>query len=303
MKQGTKPTIGFIGQGFIGKSYADDYEARGYQVVRYSLDPEYIGNKDRIKSCDIVFIAVPTPTTPRGFDPHIIIESLRIIAPGTTAVIKSTIVPGTTKKLQRQFPKLFIMHSPEFLVARSAVQDAAHPSRNVIGIPKQSKEFQDRAVQVMGTFPKAPVELIVGSPEAELIKYGNNFFLYLKVLYANLMYEIARATGAEYETIAAAIGADPRIGTSHLKVMHDSGHKGARVGRGAGGLCFIKDVAAFHDVYAETTGDQLGAQLIRATIKKNIDLLVRSGKDLDLLEGVHGKSVIAKARATHKKRR
>ncbi len=60
-------TIGFIGQGFIGKSYADDLERRGKKVVRYSLEEPYIKNKDRIRDCDIVFIAVPTPTTPEGF--------------------------------------------------------------------------------------------------------------------------------------------------------------------------------------------------------------------------------------------
>ena len=68
----TKPLIGFIGQGFIGKNYADDFEQRNYKVVRYALEGTYAGNKDRIKECDIVFIAVPTPTTPEGFDLSIV---------------------------------------------------------------------------------------------------------------------------------------------------------------------------------------------------------------------------------------
>lgn len=29
-------TIGFIGQGWIGKQYADDFEARGHSVVHYA---------------------------------------------------------------------------------------------------------------------------------------------------------------------------------------------------------------------------------------------------------------------------
>ena len=59
-----RPTIGFIGQGWIGKNYADDFEERGFEVVRYGLEPEFAENKDRIKDCDIVFVAVPTPTRP-----------------------------------------------------------------------------------------------------------------------------------------------------------------------------------------------------------------------------------------------
>ena len=44
--------IGFIGQGWIGKNYADNFEARGYEVVRYSLEPEYAGNQEKIKDCE-----------------------------------------------------------------------------------------------------------------------------------------------------------------------------------------------------------------------------------------------------------
>ena len=52
----TDSNIGFIGQGFIGKSYADDMERRGYTTVRYALEEPYKNNKEKIKECDIVFI-------------------------------------------------------------------------------------------------------------------------------------------------------------------------------------------------------------------------------------------------------
>ena len=41
-----KPTIGFIGQGFIGKNYADDFEERGFEVIRYDID-KYQNNRPR----------------------------------------------------------------------------------------------------------------------------------------------------------------------------------------------------------------------------------------------------------------
>ncbi len=62
------PLIGFVGQGYVGGSYATNFEKRGFSVIRYSLEPKYINNKEAISTCDIVFIAVPTPTTPKGFD-------------------------------------------------------------------------------------------------------------------------------------------------------------------------------------------------------------------------------------------
>src|SRR3990167_10509305 len=227
--------IGFVGQGFIGKSYADDLERRGHSVVRYALEEPYARNKDKIRACGIVFIAVPTPTTPEGFDYSIVESALTLVGAGKTAVIKSTILPGTTAKLQKKFHKLFVMHSPEFLVLKNAAEDAARPLRNIIGIPRDTATFRAKAKQTLKVLPKAPFELICGAKEAELVKYAGNFFLYLKVLYANLMYETAEAIGAEYEVVRAAVAADPRIGPSHLSVLHDSGHKGAKKGRGAGG--------------------------------------------------------------------
>ncbi|HEY5383475.1 MAG TPA: hypothetical protein VIJ88_02900 [Candidatus Paceibacterota bacterium] len=286
--------IGFIGQGFIGKSYADDMERRGYRVVRYALEEPYRTNKEKIKNCDIVFIAVPTPTTPGGFDYSIVQNALSLVGKGKTAVIKSTILPGTTAVLQKKFPQIFVMHSPEFLVLKQAAEDAARPLRNIVGIAKDTPLFKKKAHAVLKTLPHAPFELVCAAQEAELIKYGGNLFLYLKVLYANLMFEVAEAVGADYEVIKSALAADPRIGSSHLQVLHDSGHKGAKRGRGAGGVCFIKDIAAFAYFYEKTAKNKYGGKFLHAAIEKNLDLLVKSNKDMDLIEGVYGNAALKK---------
>src|ERR1700690_4418019 len=183
--------IGFVGQGFIGKSYADDMERRGHDVVRYSLEEPYRANKELIKKCGIVFVAVPTPTTKKGFDYSVVEKVLALAGGGSTVVIKSTILPGTTQALQKKFPKLYIIHSPEFLVLAHAAEDAARPLRNIIGIPKDTPAFRRKASAVLKTLPKAPFALVCSAQEAELVKYGGNLFLYLKVLYANLLFEAA----------------------------------------------------------------------------------------------------------------
>jgi UDPglucose 6-dehydrogenase len=210
-----------------------------------------------------------------------------LVGKGKTAVIKSTILPGTTRRLQKKFPGIFVMHSPEFLVLKQAAKDATRPQRNIIGIPKQTTALRARAKKVLQVLPRAPFELVCGAEEAELVKYAGNFFLYLKVLYANLMYEVAEAVGADYESVRAAVAADPRIGPSHLRVLHDSGHKGAKAGRGAGGVCFIKDIAALAGLYEKKSKNKTGLAFIHAAIAKNIELLRASEKDLDLLAGVY----------------
>ena len=179
------------------------------------------------------------------------------------------------------------MHSPEFLRATNAAYDAAHPARNIIGITKQEHERVAR--EVLALFPKAPYELVCSVREAELIKYAGNFFLYLKVLFANIVFDLAGAEGAEYEVIRRAVSADPRIGPSHLAVSHVSGHKGSKEGRGAGGLCFIKDIAALRALYEEKLPhDTEGIRMLRALECKNSALLMASEKDVDLVKGVYG---------------
>lgn len=281
--------IGFIGQGFIGSAYADDFERRGYEVVRYARSEPFIQNKDHIAECGIVFIAVPTPTTPEGFDDHIVREVVGLVGRGKTAVIKSTMLPGSTESIQEQHPEVFVMHSPEFLREKSAAEDAAHPMRNIVGIPKDTDEYRSRAQQVIEVLPKASFEMICSTKESELLKYVANSFLYMKVVYANLMYDLAEQIGADWKNVRDGVAADPRIGPSHLDPVHASGIS-EQVGRGAGGNCFIKDFAALTEFYEKHLEDASGLEVLKSMEKKNNELLRSTGKDLDLLEGVYGAS-------------
>ncbi len=281
--------IGFIGQGFIGKNYANDFENRGFDIVRFAKEEPYTQNGPSIALCDIVFIAVPTPTTPTGFDDSILRAVLPLIGKGKTAVIKSTVLPGTTKRLQEAFPDIYLLNSPEFLTEKTAANDAAHPNRNIVGIPKKEVEYEKRAQEVLSVLPKAPYELVADSSETELIKYAGNIFLYFKIMYANVFYELSELMGTDYDVIKEAVAADPRIGPSHLGVVHQSGHPGAIPGRGAGGHCFIKDFAALRKFYEKYPGaDPETVALMLALEIKNKELLTKSQKDLDLLAEVYG---------------
>lgn len=279
--------IGFIGQGWIGRHYADDFENRGYDVVRYSLEAQYIGNKERIADCDIVFVAVPTPTTESGFDDSFVRDALQNVGESKIAVIKSTILPGTTEKMQELYPRIFVLHSPEFLVEKTAAHDAAHPNRNIVGIPAETDLFRQKAEQVLEVLPDAPYERIMRARDAELVKYAGNCFLFTKVIYMNLLYDLVQATGGEWQDVRSALTHDPRIGMSHTEPVHKS-RDGVPPGRGAGGHCFIKDFEAFRRMYEEEVKDSLGADILKAEAEKNISLLAKSGKDLELLEGVYG---------------
>jgi UDPglucose 6-dehydrogenase len=286
--------LGFIGQGWIGKHLADHFEERGFTCVRYDVTPKYKKNKNAIKECEITFIAVPTPTTTKGFDDSILRGVFSLIGKGKTAVIKSTVLPGTTDAIQKDNPDIMVLHVPEFLREVSVKHDIDYPDRNIVGIPDNfydDAEFQKAAARVMKILPHASYESICKASEAELTKYGGNNFLYAKVVYMNVLFDLANTVNARFDVVAANLRADPRVGFSHMQPIHQYEHMDTEKGRGAGGHCFIKDFAAMREVYERLMpDDKEGIALLKAFEAKNNKLLRKSRKDLDLLDGVYGKS-------------
>ena len=280
-KKSARPVIGFVGQGYIGKNYADNFEARGFRVERYSKEEPYIRNASLIRACDIVFIAVPTPTTPRGFDSSIVAEALTHIGPGKIAVIKSTVLPGTSRQLQKKFPRITILHSPEFLSKASARFDVDHPARNIIGVTTTGRAHQESAKRVMKVLPRAPFEIICGSNESEFIKYASNCFYYAKVVFINSLFDTGKKLKLDWGAVETSMANDPMIGKTHTQVVHKSG-------RGAGGICLIKDFAAFSRFVGTKSVPGGVIKLLKAIEAQNIKLLKDSHKDAKALSEVYG---------------
>lgn len=276
--------IGFIGQGWIGKNYADDFEERGFEVVRYALEEPYIFNKSAIAECDIVFIAVPTPTTPKGFDDSIVRDAIKLIGVGKVAVIKSTILPGTTESIQAENPNIFVFHSPEFLSVSTAQEDARKPQRNIIGIPVDDQIYIDKANEILSILPQADFSLITNAKEAELFKYLRNCFFYTKIIYMNMLYDLAEKIGCDWEVLKTIMANDPWIGKMHIDPVHKSG-------RGAGGGCFIKDFSALRGFYSKHIDNDKSNEVFNSLEQKNLELLLNSGKDLELLKTVYGNNL------------
>lgn len=275
--------IGFIGQGWIGKNYADYFEERGFDIVRYALEEPYVANKDKIETCDVVFIAVPTPSTPEeGFMSDIVEEAVGLVGDGKIAVIRSTMIPGTTEMIQEKYPKKIVMHLPEFFTRHWIKSEIPNPERNIIGLPIDSKEYRAAAGTVFSILPKANYDLICTSKEAELIKYARNCMGYTRVIFTNLLYDLAQQFDVDWQKIEDATMADPLQGGYYVAPV-------SKGGRGAGGPCYIKDFAAFRDLYKEHVGESEGLAVIESMEKKNVKLLRDSNKDIDLLDGVYGK--------------
>ena len=169
------------------------------------------------------------------------------------------------------------------LYRTTAAYDTAYPARNIIGVTDTSEAILAQAKSVLDILPEASYSKIMSATEAELLKYAGNCFLFSKVIFMNMVFDLAEGIGADWETLKESLIHDSRIGSSHMSPIHSSG-------RGAGGHCFIKDMEAFRLLYQTVEHDALGDSVLTALIEKNIDLLTTSNKDLDLLKGVYGHS-------------
>lgn len=280
--------LGFIGQGFVGKNLADNFEERGYKnIVRYALEKPYCDNKDKIKKCDIVFVAVPTPTTLLGIDITALYKVMPLTKKHSIVVIKSTLLPENLERLQRKFKDRYIMHCPEFLTESTAKYDTGNPIKNIIGVrDPMSKTLRKKAEEVLMLLPFASQTLICGYTEATLIKYGRNCFFYMKNVFFNMLYDLVRAYGGNWKQVQEMLVNDPWIHPIHTQIPHKGG-------RGAGGRCLPKDFTAFRMMYGDMYGqgekkvDLNAHAMLLAAEKFNKSLLESSSKDLDIIKGIY----------------
>lgn len=277
--------VGYIGQGWVGKHSADAIEVLGTPVVRYSLEPEYIGNKDKIKDCSLVFIVVTAPTTPEGFDDSHIRDAISVTAPGTLVAIRSTLPPGTIAAYQNEFSDRVFVFYPEFLTMSSAKEDAEHPKRNIIGLGE--KATTEDAERILAVIPKAPYTKVTTAINAELSKYLTNCYWNVRNMYINMQYDLATALGGEWDDLRDMFVHDERLQYLHTHPVHGGG-------RGAGNSCLVKDFAVFVEQYKAHVGDKRGVAILENIVNKNVQYLHKSGKQLEFIEQVYGKDYLKK---------
>ena len=56
-------------------------------------------------------------------------------------LIRSTVTPGTTRKIQKMYPNLNIVFNPEFLTERSAKFDFINQLREKIGVKNFAQKY------------------------------------------------------------------------------------------------------------------------------------------------------------------
>ena len=280
MKENFK--IGIIGNGFVGSAVYFGFSPQtncDADVKIYDRDPIKSTHslETTVNDSEYIFLSVPTPSNPDGSMNIDILESAlsdidRVKTNNPVILIRSTIIPGTTAKLQEKYSNLRLVFNPEFLTERSAKFDFINQSRFILG----GEGINTNAVAELYRWRFGDTVCIIETnfETAEMIKYMNNCFFATKVSFMNEMRMVADRCGVDWNTAAEGFVRDGRIGHSHIAVPGPDGKFGF------GGSCFPKDIRAMIDF-----GDTLGLDMDTLKGVWSTNLEVRPDKDWENLKG------------------
>ena len=267
--------IGIIGQGFVGNAIYQKFK-NFYTVKTFDLDKSKCNSTFfEVANCKIVFICLPTPMNPDGScNTSLVEEAIKELTDYISVeiiVIKSTVPPGTTTKLNKKYRNIAITFNPEFLTERNAVEDYNNQNRIILGGNKRATTKLKPIFSKV--FPKATI-IKTDPTHAEMVKYLTNAFLATKVSFANEIYQICHTLKIDYDKVIEHVLHDERLGKSHWAVPGPDGDFGY------GGHCFPKDVKALIHVAKKLN---VTPTILTATDDKNF--YVRTDKDWEKMEG------------------
>lgn len=266
--------VGIIGGGFVGSAVAFGFgssNSHDFNVRVYDIDPDRSSHtfEETISESDFIFLCLPTPSKPDmsidlSYVEDVMEKISKIVDPfEQTIIIKSTVIPGTCRRLSKKYG-LNIVSNPEFLTERRAKWDFINAAQVVIG-----SDEKDAATKVQNLYKKrfsSMKYLVTDSTTSEFVKYMLNCFFSAKLSFMNEMYQIANSFGVNWEDAVVGLVSDSRIGDSHVSVPGPDGKLGY------GGHCFPKDINAMIK-FAERLG--VDTKVLSAAWQKNLE--VREG--------------------------
>lgn len=204
---------------------------------------------DAIRSSQMIFISVNTPTKDKGIgkgmasDLKYIELCARKIAEvscdNKIIVEKSTLPVRTAETLKNIFEgcssnlKFEVISNPEFLAEGTAIENMLNPDRVLIG-SSETKSGLKAANYLKDIYKKWIPEkkiLMTNVWSSELSKLVANAFLAQRISSINSISALCEKTDANVKEISKAIGSDSRIGSKFLNASV-----------GFGGSCFQKDI-------------------------------------------------------------
>jgi UDPglucose 6-dehydrogenase len=296
--------VGIVGLGYVGLSTAACFLSRGIPIVGVDVDAERVtllskgvvpiqevGVEPMIKgglssgmvsfhrgyeamgSCGTIFLTVGTPSLRSGAinmsyitaAAHAVGKLLAKMKGYPIVVVKSTVIPGTTRKIvlpilekesELRCGKNFgLVTNPEFVREGKALWDMMNPDAIVIG------RVDSRSVRVMKTFyrrvyDRLPPLLVTEAVNSEFVKYSVNSFRALQLSFINELASMSSLLeGARVEEVIKGLMMVAKIDPRY-----------SRAGLGFGGSCLPKDTNALV-AFARSLG--VNADLLAEAIRSN----------------------------------
>lgn len=232
--------IGVIGLGVVGQAQVRLAGRGDHETVTY--DPKYDSSYPArdLASCDLAMICVDTPADPEFAgrqDARSLVAAFKQLPPAVPAVIRSTVLPGTTGWLARTWPRPGpVVHVPEFMQERAG---APWPETYLVpflllgGEPEAREQVLEKLCELFRA--PWPVHQCL-AVEAEMAKYVSNLYWASRVTFVTEMVNICRLAGADWEQVRRAWQQDPRVIPAYTSA---DGFK-----PGFGGACWPKDLRA-----------------------------------------------------------
>lgn len=237
------------------------YEPGLAEVVQTARNRNLLFSTDiagAIKSADIIFISVNTPTKTYGVGKgmaadlkyvELCARQIAQYAESNKIVVEKSTLPVRTAQAIKTIlhssgnenhakngghtPKFQVLSNPEFLAEGTAIKDLYNPDRVLIGGDQTPEGL--KAIETLTSVYAhwVPRERIIQTNvwSSELSKLTANAFLAQRISSINAISALCEKTGADVDEIAKAIGTDSRIGSMFLKSSV-----------GFGGSCFQKDI-------------------------------------------------------------
>lgn len=282
-----KNNVAIIGYGYVGKAMhkifpdalvydplfwnGDKHTMLGMEAVLNNVD---VSNKERINAvCELAIVCVPTPMQDnptaefQKVDLTIIDDTIAWLNT-PLILIKSTVPPGTTAALNGKYPGKGICFSPEYIGEgkyqitpwkyMSPDDPRTHEFMIIGGAAEPREKIYNIFVRKLG--PEKQYYLI-DSIEAEIVKYTENAWGGVKVIFFQEIYELCQQLGASYARVREGWALDNRVERMHTAVFVDS--------RGFGGKCYPKDL---NGIVAAAADIGVDLSMIKAALRKNKEI-------------------------------
>lgn len=227
-------------------------EGREKGLLEASMDYNYT-----VQNSDISFICVGTPSSKEG---HLnlnyiygvakqIGQALRDKPSFHIVAIRSTVLPGTNQKVGEIIAEasgkvrgkdFTVVSNPEFLREGTSVEDYLQPPLTLIGTdsPEAEAMFRELYKDIPGEFISTDIKV------AEIMKYVNNTFHALKIVFGNEVGNICKALDIDSHKVMEIFCKDKQLNISPYYF---------KPGFAYGGSCLPKDSKALrtlaHDKY------------------------------------------------------